>query len=221
MAMHAYNSEYLSDAMENLGEAFDTCENIFGVELDFFMDLFIASGIAEMFAHGSPKYVSGRSGTELVLEVFDKVRFVPKALQKDPMQDLGRAIEYGEAYWCGWVVAYYSWSRNIGFKQLHRSISMEEISKMYPTLHEASEERFADALDEMLSRRAGETNLSRIRKARGLSQKALASAAGIGLRAIQQYEQHKKDIKKAGASTVAAMATVLGCKYEDLLAEQG
>ena len=56
-----------------------------------------------------------------------------------------------------------------------------------------------------------------MRKAIGLTQKELAEKSGVKLRMIQQYEQRAKDINKATASNLFALAQVLGCKAEDLL----
>lgn len=42
-----------------------------------------------------------------------------------------------------------------------------------------------------------ETNLKRIRTAKGYSQKQLAELSGVSLRSIQMYEQRRKDINKA------------------------
>lgn len=64
--IHAYDKQYLDDAMRNLGEAFEYAGNNCGIELDDFMDVFIAEGIADQFGSGVPKFVSGMSGTELV-----------------------------------------------------------------------------------------------------------------------------------------------------------
>ena len=68
--MYAYDELYLNDAMRNLGEAFDYSATVLKIPMDDFLDMFIISGIAEQFASGVPKFVSGLSGTELVWEVF-------------------------------------------------------------------------------------------------------------------------------------------------------
>ena len=70
--IRAYSEQYLNDAMENLGEAFDYAANKCGQSLDAFMDLFVAGGFADRFGKGEPKIVSGLSGTELAIEVIAK-----------------------------------------------------------------------------------------------------------------------------------------------------
>ena len=70
--IHAYDSQYLEDAMKCLGEAMDYAANSCQVNMDGFLELFIGTGYAEQFAAGVPKYVSGVSGTELVMDVLTK-----------------------------------------------------------------------------------------------------------------------------------------------------
>ena len=70
--IHAFDEKYLDDAMRNLGEAFDFARNVCQVELDDFFAMMISSGAAAQFERGNPQYVSGLSGTELVLEVLRK-----------------------------------------------------------------------------------------------------------------------------------------------------
>ena len=101
--IRAYDKVYLEDAMRNLGEAFDYVSSHLKIKLDEFLDLFIASGIAEQFGRGVPKFVSGLSGIELAMEVLTKAG-------KDltfPESDV--KYSFSSEYWCGWILAYYQW----------------------------------------------------------------------------------------------------------------
>lgn len=62
--------------------------------------------------------------------------------------------------------------------------------------------------------------IQEIRKARGLSQRQLAEASGVNVRIIQHYEQGFKDINKAAAITIKALADALGVRMEDLLEDR-
>lgn len=64
------------------------------------------------------------------------------------------------------------------------------------------------------------TKIQRLRQAAGLSQSQLAAAAGISLKALQAYEQGARDIDKASAGAVQALAKALGCTMEDLLEQE-
>ena len=64
------------------------------------------------------------------------------------------------------------------------------------------------------------TKLQTIRKSSGLSQSQLAELSGVNLRSLQYYEQGAKDVNKAAAETVFALARALGCTMEDLLSTE-
>ncbi len=94
---------------------------------------------------------------------------------------------------------------------------MSEIYKLYPTLHEAAEEKFVDVANAILERQNLPTKLQTVRKSVRLSQKELSEKSGVTLRMIQQYVPRAKDINKATASNLFALAQALGCRAEDLL----
>lgn len=207
----AYAEEYLNDSMKNLGEAFDYAVNACNIDIETFMGLFIASGYADMFGKGVPKVVSGLSGTELVMEV------VNKAGQFYSFPKPQTEYDYSPEYWCGWILSYYQWKTGRTFRDIEVNLSVTEILKMYPTLHEASEEKFVDTANAIIIRRNNTTRLKRQRKQCGLTQKELAEKSGVKLRTLQQYEMKAKDINKASVSTILALASVLSCRIEDLM----
>ncbi len=209
--IHAYDEMYLDDAMKNLGEAFDYVATVLSISMDDFLDMFIISGIAEQFSSGVPKFVSGLSGTELVWEVLHRTGEI--AAFPAPKTE----YDYSPEYWCGWILALYQWHTDKSFKEIKKFLPMSEIYKLYPTLHEASEEKFIDTANAIFKRKNLHTNLQTVRKAVRLSQKQLSEKSGVTLRMIQQYEQRAKDINKATASNLFALAQALGCKAEDLL----
>ena len=55
------------------------------------------------------------------------------------------------------------------------------------------------------------------RKNAGYSQARLAVEAGVSLRQIQLFEQRQRDINKAQAMTILALARALNCEMEDLI----
>ena len=209
--MRAYDEMYLDDAMKNLGEAFDYSATVLNIPMDVFLDMFITSGIAEQFGGGVPKFVSGLSGTELACEILN--------LTENDIDFAAPQIEYeySAEYWCGWILAFYQWHTGKSFKEIKKYLPMSDIYKMYSTLHEAAEEKFVDVANSILERKKLPTKLQTVRKAIGLSQKELSDKSGVHLRMIQQYEQRAKDINKATAGNLFALAQTLGCKAEELL----
>ena len=209
--MNAYDETYLNGAMKNLGEAFDYAVNACHLNADTFLNLFIASGLADGFGHGNPKLVAGLSGTELVMETLTKAGIdIP---YPNPQTEYDCSAEY----WCGWVLAYYQWKSGRSFRDIHENISMQEVLKLYPILHEASEDKFVDTLNDIIVRNTAISKLQRQRKRCGYSQRELSEKSGVNLRTLQQYELKTKDINKASVQTVLALASVLGCPIEELL----
>lgn len=209
--MNAYDEQYLDDAMKNLGEALDYAVNSCGKTADEFADLFVASGASEHFGKGNPKYVAGKSGTELVMDIFnnlgEEIHFPEPQIEFDCSQE----------YWAGWILAYYQWKTGMSFRSIFDRVSMEDILKLYTTLHEASEEKFVDTLNSIIYRQNSPTKIQKQRKTYGCSQRELAEKSGVNLRTLQQYELGTKDIGKASVSAVLALANALGCKIEDIV----
>ena len=209
--IHAYDNQYLDDAMKCLGEAMDYAANSCQMNMDSFLELFIGTGYAEQFAAGVPKYVSGVSGTELAMDVLTK----SGSSMDFPQPKID--YDYSQQYWCGWILAYYQWYTGRSFKEIQKHISMQDIEKLYPTLHEASEKKFVDTVNRIIRKKNPPTRLQAQRKISGYSQRELAEKVGVNLRTLQQYEIRAKDINKAAGVTLLALAKVLGCRVEDLL----
>lgn len=208
---HAYDERYLDDAMRNLGEAADYAVNDCKMSLQNFFDLFVATGFATQFGNGVPKIISGLSGTELVHEI------ILKSGIEQELPEVQAEYNYSPEYWCGWIIAYYQWRTGRTFKDIFQNISAKEIEKLYPTLHEAAEDKFVDVVNSIIERKITTTKLQELRKNIGYSQRELAEKSGVNLRTLQQYELKAKDINKAAATTLLAISKTLGCRIEDLL----
>ena len=179
---------------------------------DEFMESFVTSGYAEQFASGVAKVVSGLSGSELVLNVLEASgRMLPEI--PSPRLEYDCSPEY----WCGYILAYFQWSTGMSFKDILKVLPMREIERMYPALHEASEEKAVDVFSDRIRQSMTVTKLQTVRKASGMSQRELSEKSGVSLRSIQQYEQRAKDINKAAADSLMSLAKALGCRVEDLI----
>ena len=209
--IRAYDEQYLSDAMRNLGEAFDFARNVCRIDLDTFLSMMISTGIAALFEQGTPKYVSGMSGAELAMGVMRKSGLEPDHILAQ--------VEYdcSPEYWTGWIAAYFQWFTGRSFQSIREALSMREILRLYPTLHEVSEDRAVDTLNAIIRGKALPTRLQARRKNCSLTQRKLSELSGVNLRAIQQYEGRSKDINKAAGATLRSLARALSCRIEDLL----
>ncbi len=208
---HAYAETYLADAMQNLGEAMDYAVNACRLDPDLFWGMFIAGGFADLFGAGTAKYVCGLSGTELAMQIIEK------AGTRETLPGPTQGYDLTQEYWVGWVLAYYQWHTGCRFADIQSIISIKEIIAMYHPLHEASEDYFVTTLNNIITRAHPATHLKTIRRAIGYSQKMLSEKSGVSLRMIQQYEQRAKDINKASAAHLSALACALGCHMEDLM----
>ena len=212
----AYSESYLSDAKDRLSQFFDYLIKDCGMKADWVASIFLSSGYAEQFERGNPKFVGGMSGVELALEVFRRTT------GQIPGADASASEEKSPEYWAGWSLAYYQWKTGMSFREIiSHGLTVSRVCSMY-LLHEADISKFAEAADKVIQEnlREGETNLKRIRRANGFSQKQLAEVSGVALRMIQLYEQRQNDINKAQASTLSALARSLNCRLEDLMEPQ-
>ena len=214
MMIHAYPETYLNDAMNNLGDMMDYAVNDCGYEASDFFDLFLISGVAKAFEKGSPKYVAGLSGPELASEV------ILRTQGDRHNQSISYGIDKRSEYWAGWIIAYYQWYRNERFSDLKRDgLDISHVISLYNPLHEADSSKFVSIADDILrwNRTRACSNLQRLRKQVGLTQKELAESAFVSLRMVQLYEQRRQDIRKAEAASILRLAAVLGCEVVDLM----
>ena len=158
--------------MANLAGAFDYALNDCGLPVGLFMDFFATSEAAALFGRGTPKYVCGMSGEELVAEIMRQTGWA-RILDMPPA-----ALRAGSTpeYWAGWVLAYCQWARGVRFSDILDVLSLDDIVRLHPTLHEADESRFVDVYDERAAhnRTEGDSRLHTIRVRAGLSQSAPA-----------------------------------------------
>ena len=88
---------------------------------------------------------------------------------------------------------------------------------MYNPFHEMDITQFCDRMKELYISRNPDSQLKKIRKIAGLSQKDLAERTGIPLRTIQQYEQKQKNINHARVDYLISLSHELSCDIEMLV----
>lgn len=129
-----------------------------------------------------------------------------------------REIEQAREWACTECVSAYVNKYELDMTDLRvLDLSMEEIQRLYPALHEASEDKFVEVANHIIETNTKTTKLQMLRKNSGYSQSELAERSGVNKRMIQQYEIGAKDINKAAGTTLLALARVMGCEVEDLL----
>lgn len=208
---HAYSNIYLQDAKKNLAVMFDYAINDCGEDADGFAMLFVQCGIAEQFGAGSPAYIAGRSGVELVHDCMDYLYNPPEL----PERNL--RMERSPEYWAGYYLAEYQWYSGHPFIDIFKRIPFSEIVAMYHPYHEMDISHFIEEMEHRYEAAQLPHPLKTARLNRRLSQSELARLSGVNIRNIQLYEQSVNDINKAQGQILYQLARVLCCRMEDLL----
>lgn len=209
MTTHAYSQLYLSKASRAIGNMLHDAVIEFGMNGEDFLKRFIQSNIAEEIESGNPKYIAGKSGLELFLEVMEKT--TGKAYDAE----LVKSYERSPVYWVGWMLTHYQWYSSHTFKSIIDTVPYNELLGLYGTLHEADIEKSYEVLDAHLER--NESKLKTARKHCGLTQENLANESGVSLNTIRAYERKSKDINKAQSDIVLRLARALKCNMTVLL----
>ena len=200
--LHAYSSLYLDKSSRTLGNMLHDAVIEFGMDGTDFLNRFIQSDIAEQFENGNPKYIAGKSGAELFLEVIEKMKLI-------------ETYDRSDVYWVGWMLAHYQWYSGRTFKSILDTISYRDLLGLYVTLHEADIQKSYEVLDAHFLNT--ESKLKTMRKRCGLTQDALAKVADVSVNTIRAYERKSKDLNKAQFDIIMRLTSALKCDISDLL----
>lgn len=209
MTTHAYSQIYLSKSSRAIGNMLHDAVLEFGMNGTDFLKRFIQSDVAEQFENGNPKYIAGKSGLELFLEVMEKTTgetYSPELIE---------SYDRSNVYWVGWMLTHYQWYSGRTFKSILDTVPYDELLGLYDTLHEADIGKSYEVLDAHFSQ--SESRLKTARKHCGLTQEALAKEAGVSLNTIRAYERKSKDLNKAQFDIVMKLARALKCDVSELL----
>ena len=209
MTTNAYSQLYLSKASRAVGNMLHDAVLEFGVDGTDFLKRFIQSDVAEQFESGNPKYIAGKSGLELFLEVMEKT--TGNTYNADLIENYDRS----PVYWVGWMLTHYQWYSGRTFKSILDTIPYNELIGLYGTLHEADIQKSYEVLDSHFAK--SESKLKLARKHCGLTQEALANESGVSLNTIRAYERKSKDLNKAQFEIVMRLAKALKCEASELL----
>ena len=209
MTTHAYSQLYLSKASRAVGNMLHDAVIKFGMDGEDFLKRFIQSDVAEEIESGNPKYIAGKSGLELFLEVMEKT--TGKAYDTNLIE----SYERSPVYWVGWMLTHYQWYSGRTFKSILDTVPYNELLGLYGTLHEADIEKSYEVLDAHFEK--SESKLKTARKHCGLTQEELACESGVSLNTIRAYERKGKDINKAQFDIVLRLAKALKCDITELL----
>ena len=211
--INAYNEIFLEDAMDNLG---DMLEFSYNKELNpvVIWNLFCNSNIAQNIEKGDVKYISGCSGEEYIVLLFDYYH----ELQTNKAKNYFSHNYYeNQCYWAGSSLAYLQCKTDLSFSEINEYLPISEVLDMYNPLHEADITKFLEIAIDKIKTRKKITNLKRQRKILNITQKDLAERSGVDISTIQKYEQRVLDINKASVEILYKLTKPLYCTIEDLI----
>ncbi len=209
MTIHAYSQLYLNKASRAVGNMLHNAVLEFDMNGTDFLKRFIQSDVAEQFENGNPKYIAGKSGMELFLEIMEKTT------GKSCNVALVENYERSPVYWVGWMLTHYQWYSGKTFKNILDTVPYDELIGLYETLHEADIQKSYEVMDAHFTN--SESKLKTARKHCGFTQEALANKSGVPLNTIRAYERKSKDLNKTQFDTIMRLSKALKCEVSDLL----
>ncbi len=204
--IHAYNEIYLDDACNLLGSFFDIAVNEQKKTIYQAVCSFILTNECQLFECGYPQLISGASGCDLYNKVF-----------REDIKTNRSFLNKSKEYWLGYYLAYYQWYTSVKFSFIFKYITVGELIRMYNPYHEMDVMHFVHDLSDVINKRKEKTNLEIYRDEYDISRKKLSFLSGVSIRTIEQYEQRRKDINKANATTLISLSKALFVRPEDLL----
>ena len=224
---HAYDRICLDRAADTLGRMLDYSVYSLHYDVVTMIDLFISSGTADFFEHGDIRLIAGMSGIELAYEVLEKSGIAYERMQPRYTKSLS------PEYWCGHALAHIQWESCMPIEHIIESFSVtgfalpldigdaertEKLKAFGSRFSDEAVSKFISATgSKSISGKTDDTPLKKMRIKNGLSQSGLAKASGVPLRTIQQYEQRQKDLAKARAEYLIALARAMDCDPSRLI----
>ena len=121
MMTHAYSPLYLSKSSRAVGNMLHDAVVEFGMGGTDFLNRFIQSDVATQIENGNPKYIAGKSGLELFLEVMEKTT------GNSYNTELIESYDCSPVYWVGWMLTHYQWYSGRSFKSILDTVPYEEL----------------------------------------------------------------------------------------------
>ena len=223
--MRAYDEIYLVKAEMTLAAMLDHAVHGMRQNASTFFEMFVASGVAALFASGDVRTIAGSSGIELAYRVMSLSGAAYERVR--PRTQSGRSRES----LAGQVLARVQWRTALPFEAITAAVPLNDLLALCDEEIAAARRALADAwppvpdaprpdyniaglCDTLTGRLAHAGCAHPLKTARllsGLSQSQLAALTGIPVRTIQQYEQRQKDLSKAQSSYLLRLASVLHC----------
>ena len=223
---HHTNHGLIPDAL--LARTFDLADKRTLAGIRGFYPLFMKSEkLVELC--NNPKELAASTPIELVLTVYQEAQDLGMSSRSSHTligeERFLRPENQNRARWIAGFINYIATTANVSYRAIETLVPIEMLikdfmryGKIVPA-HSSYEEAYQCSIDvyRPYSSARKPTALVRARLKKKLTQQALSKMSGVGLRAIQQYEQRQKDINHAHAYTVFLLAQALDCSMEQLI----
>lgn len=208
---NAYDSLYLDKAKASLAGMLDFAVRELQQDASAFMELFISSGLAELFSRGDVRTIAGSSGPELAYAVLER-----SGMRTDHVSPHFSPYRSNE-YRAGQFLARFQWETSYSFADIVSAMPVRELIELCDPSRETDEQKLSESIISRITGSHVDTRLKIMRQRNGLSQSRLAALSSVPLRTIQQYEQRQKDINKARFEYLVSLSKALNCEPHDLL----
>jgi len=132
-----FNELYLDNISAVFGDMLNYAVNVCKESGDDFLRKFIESGIAREFERGNPKYIVGKSGIEIAMEILGIVDYQENFLSNATKE-----------YWAASVLAKFKFNTELSFEEILKRLPFSKIVELYHPLHEADVTKFFEVARE-------------------------------------------------------------------------
>ena len=124
--IHSYDEIYTAKAQTSLAQMLRYAEEDLHIGLNEFWDMFLISGVADLFGKGDFRFLVGMSGVEAAWEV------VWRLTGEWPQAKPTFSLDKSPTYWTGWILAWYQWYSGQSFRRINEfltGISQSELAR--------------------------------------------------------------------------------------------
>ena len=199
----SYKEEFASIIQNKVAEMFELAVYAKNMSGSAFAELFANSEVGKAFETMDPIFALGKSSIELLSII----------LNEPPFEIFVNEAASPE-YWAGWIYAYAQVNLKKSYRTLFIAFPYDELLLNYFPYHEMDINHIINIFKKRL------TKYSSLKEARtriGLSRHDLSLLSDVSESTIKSYESNKRDIRKAQADTVLALARALRVTVDYLI----
>jgi hypothetical protein len=134
-----FNELYLENISKVCGDMLNYAVNVCKEDGDEFLRKFVESGVAQEFETGNPKYIVGKSGIEIAMDILGQLDCQGNFLSNATKE-----------YWAAYVLANLKFNTELPFEEILKHLPFSKILELYYPLHEADITKFLEIAKQRL-----------------------------------------------------------------------